>query len=269
MEYIKLLLEIEKKGLSGPLEIIFFIVILALLINSLVIKYHKIITYTDFDRILLPKNERSIQHIIVKVHEYFTFSFLYLIFGVVNSIIFTKVIIISDNFHLSDLINWIFNTSLMLIMLNVLFKNYKWTRKLEKIKWLNIILIKDNRYSFNINFYSSFAIYTFLVHIYIFDVLIQPQKNLIVTLILTFIVLLLLPMFLLYLYRSYYKKNNYEYICNFISEKEFNDSMLFVDYTLDKERIIFRKPDDSDYSVIIMYDRSADKYYKFTRVNII
>lgn len=269
MEQIKLLLDISKKGINGTVEIAVSVVLLVIIFKSLFIRFHKIISFNDFDRLLLPKNEKSIQRLIVLVIDYCTFSFLYLIFGTVNAIVFGEIINIFYDSWITNAINWVFNISLSILILTIFIRDKRWIQKLKNIKWSNKLLTYRNFWKpLDINYYSSFGVYTFICHFYIFYSLNQVQNN--ISLIISiFLVVFLLPMFLLYLYRSYNKKYNHEYICNFISEEEFNDSMLIIHYTLDKDRIIFRKPNDKESSEIFMYDRTSNKHYKFTRVSII
>jgi hypothetical protein len=259
MDQLKEILEMTEKGISKPQEIILIVISSLVFIYSLLIKFHKIISFNDFDRLLLPKNEKRIQQVIVKISDYFLFSFLYSVSGIFLSVI---VILLKNNILgliIFILILLSFITTLFPILIKVFFIMLMGREKADKIRWLSKLLaFKFLKNSFDVNYYTSFPLYGFLFYSIIFGNLKDIASGL--------ILLLIFPMFLLYLYRSYRKKYDHKYICKIISEDEFNNSMLTIDYTLDKDRMIFIKPDD-DKSEIYMYDRSADKYFKFTKVN--
>jgi hypothetical protein len=260
MDLIKQILEITKKGINGPEEIIMLIVASLIFIYSLIIKFHKIISLNDFDRLLLQKNERSVQQVIVKITDYITFSFLYSISGIALSIF---VSLIHNNIFglcIFILTLIIFILSLIPIMLRVAIIEMFGRERAERFNWvIRLYDIKVVKHSFNINYYTTFPFYAFLFYYFIFDNVEVIETGI--------LVLLFFPMLILYLYRSYRNKNVHEYICNIISEEEFNNSKVMIHYTLDKDRIIFRKSNDNEHKEIFLYDRSFDKYFKFTKEN--
>jgi hypothetical protein len=261
MEHLKFLLEIEKKGVNGTFEIVTSVVIFILMIYSLLKRFHKLISYNDFDRLLLPKHERGIQQKLVKLTNYFLFSFIYFIFGSFNSFFLNNYINSIFVISFINLINLIFISSLILILIKVHFFKKLPINIVNKIKGVSKLNIKKiKRYILEINIYSGLACYTFLIHYFIFNSLYNLQQGI------PFVFLLSIgPIILLYLYRSYNRKNDMRYICTVINEKEFNNSRLVLHYTLDKDRMIFSKPNDKDNIEIYMYDRTSDKYFKFTQ----
>lgn len=256
MDLFKQILEITKKGINEPQDLILLFTASIIFIYSLVIKFHKIISLNDFDRILLPKNERSLQQLIVRVTDYFTFSFLYSISGFSLSVIVSKLDDSLIGFWIFMIILGIFIFTLLPILIRILVVEIFGKERTERFhRFKRFYELKLVDITFHINFYSTFLIYAFLFYYFVFGTVNDLGAGL----------LFLFPMFILYLYRSYRNKNIHEYNCNIISEQEFNNSRLIIHYTLDKERIIFRKPDDIDNQEIFMYDRTTDKHFKFTK----
>lgn len=260
MEKIKQIIEVWEKGLNGPLEITLFIISLCVAIYPLFIKLHTIKSFNDFDRLLLPKNERSIQQRMVIIIDYLIFSLLYFLPGLV----FSALVFQNLNSIIGLIFTILFIGTFALTLIPILFKVVIVEiigEKVSKKTWFN----KIYRYrlierSFNLNVNISFVVYALLLDTFIVNSTNNGGSGGLV---------IFFPMILLYLYRSYNKRNNYEYLCNIISEKEFNDSMLIVNYSLDKDRLIFRKPNDAENREIFMHDRTSGKYFKFSRANII
>lgn len=264
MDLFKKILDMYEKGINGPYSWILITVSTAILFYRIFLSLHKIKSYSDFDRLFFPKNEKGIQEKLSKLIDYITFFLLYFIFGAVNSIIFSKWINISIHSGINDWINWSFSITLYLLMFKVATKNTRLDDKLKTLRWSNFLEL-GIKFSFNINYYLSFAVYIFSTHFFLFGNYKHNSTNVISY----SIVLFLLSIFLLFLYRSYNKKNKDEYACTIINEEEFNDSRVIIFYTLDKDRMVFRKPNDTENSELYMYDRSSDKYFKFTKVNTI
>lgn len=262
MDLIKQILEITQKGINEPQDLILLIFASITFIYSLVIKFHKINSLNDFDRILLPKNERSVQQILVRITDYFIFSFLYSISGFSLFVIVSKIADSLIGLWIFTVILGLFILTLLPILIRMLIVEMFGRENAERFQWFKRFYeFKFVDFSFHINFFSTFLIYAFLFYYFVFANVNNVGAGL--------LFLLLFPMLILYLYRSYRNKSIHEYNCNIISEQDFNSAMLIIHYTLDKDRIIFRKPNDIDNQEIFMYDRSADKYFKFTRVNII
>jgi hypothetical protein len=262
MEKIKQILELWENGVNGPLDATLFIITLFLAIYPLFIKLHSIKSFSDFDRLLLPKNERSIQQRIAIIIDYIIFSFLYFLPGLVFSILVFQMV----NGRMGQIIISLFILAFALTLIPILLKVFIVEVIGEKVSKNMNLFNKIYRYRlfeqlFNLNVNISFVVYAFLLNMFIVNTPNNGGSG--------GLLLLFFPMILLYLYRSYNKGNNYEYLCTIISEKEFNGSMLIVNYSLDKDRIIFRKPDDAESREIFMYDRTSGKYFKFSRVNII
>lgn len=261
MEKLSELINMVENGFNNPDDYILFVISMIIALSPLIIKILKIISLNDFDRLLIPKNESSLQHKIVKIFDYFLLLMMYLIPCTIFSLVF-KTEIFNNNIGniIMRIVLSLFTLTLIPIMLkstiNLFIKNRQTKlsyliNKIYGLSFFNYILV--------INLYLSFIIYAFLLNDFFNNV--NQYKD-------TIIVILLYPILLLSIYRSYTSKYNFRYICNIVSEKEFNDSMLILYYTLDKDRMIFHKPDD-DFREIFMYDRSSAKYFKFTRVNIL
>lgn len=261
MDGIKKIFELWKDGINSPGEITFFIISLLLTVYPLLNKLYTIKSFNDFDRLLFPKNERSIQQKIVVFIDYFLFSFLYFLPGYILAIAISHINDSRLGLILVNMLQWIFTLTLIPIILKVLFVQLlgKITRKINVIN--KFYQNRFIRYSFNVNVYLSFVVYASFLEIFLFQLRGEAQSGI--------FFLLFFPMLLLYLYRIYNKRIDYKYICNIISEKEFNESMLVVDYTLDKDRIILSKITDPQSQEIFMYDRTSGKYLKFTRIYVI
>ncbi|MBY0145108.1 hypothetical protein [Neobacillus niacini] len=259
MDLIKQIIEITKKGINGPEEIIMLIVASVIFIYSLFIKFHKIISLNEFDRLFLPKNERSIQQVIVKITEYITFSLLYLVSGLALSII---VSLLHNIFGIWIFIltSAIFILSLIPIMLRVATIELFGRERAEGFNWfIRFHEKKVVKHSFNINYYATFPFYASLFYYFLYE-----NVKLIG---IGVLILFSFPMLILYLYRSYRNKSIHGYICEIISEEDFNRGKVVIHYALDKDRIIFRKPNDNEQKEIFLYDRSSDKHFKFTKEN--
>ncbi|WML57443.1 hypothetical protein [Neobacillus sp. PS2-9] len=262
MDQLEKILELWKDGINGPTQIVFFIISLLLTIYPLLNKLYTIKSYNEFDRLLISKNEKSIQQKIVTIIDYFLFCFLYFLPGFFLSIIISHINNSIIGLLFINLFQWIFLLTFIPIILKVIFLQIlgeKTTKKINLFK--KIFHIRFIRYFFNLNVYMSFIVYASLLETFLFKSIGKAQSGI--------IFLLFFPMLLLYLYRTFHKRIDYKYICKIISEKEFNDSILIVNYSLDKERIIFTKATELESSEIFMFDRSSGKYFKFTRVNVI
>jgi hypothetical protein len=262
MNQLEKIFELWNDGLNGPTKVIFFIISLLLAIYPLINKLHTIKSYNEFDRLLLPKSERSIQQKFVIVLDYFLFSFIYFLPGFFLSAIISQFNNSNVGLLLINIFQWIFILTFIPIVLKGIIVQIVGGKTTKRIKWLNNIFgLRYLRYSFSLNVYISFVVYASFLETILFQPIGKIQSS--------FVFLLFFPMLLLYFYRTYNKRLDYKYICNIISEEEFNDSILIVNYSLDKERIVFTKADDLENEYIFMYDRSCGKYFKFSKVNII
>jgi hypothetical protein len=260
MEQIKQVFSIWNDGLDSPNEIIFFILTLLLITYPLLVKLIKIISFNDFDRLLMPKDQRSLQQKIVKIIDYFTFSIFYFLYGIIFSEFFVGIDVSYVVFLIFIFLVFIFVFTLFpIILISALTEIFK-GKNSKIIIWISKIhRNKSLKYIFIFNVISGILIYSVLFHFFKFNYLVNPVN----------VLGLVFPASMLYIYQSFRKKNNNEYICNIISEKEFNESLLIFFYILDKDRMVFRKPDDKENKEIYIYDRISNKHFKFTRIKII
>lgn len=261
MDIISKLIKMLDNGLDKPSEYILFVTTLVIGLSPMIIKTIKIVSLNEFDRLLTPKNESSLQQKVVKIFDYFLFLLLYISLCTFLSFIINTEISRSS---IGLIIVVIFLNLFILTLIPIIFKNtisLLAGKKAKLSNWINkIFRHKILKINFIINIYLSFIIYTVILHYFYYNI--EQYKD-------NILGVLLYPMVLLTIYRSYTRKYNFKYICQIISEKEFNESMLILYYALDKERVIFYKPNiDDDYKEIFMYDRAANKHFKFTRANI-
>jgi hypothetical protein len=241
--------DLMQKGVNTPGEITIFIVTLILALIPLFIKMIKITSLDDFDRLFLPKNERGIQQFVIQIKDYLLFSSFYIFFGINFSLLIkVKFIFNLANNFVSVLLILVFGLTYLFIIYKVIKtefsnKKYHYNEKFSKI-------------IFDLNLYTG--LYTFSL---LFGFVPLSLKSM--------SALLLLPFILLFTYRSYHKRNDYEYICRTIKEEQFNKLKLIFKYTLEKDKMIFVKADDTEFKDIYMLDKTANRFFKFVRVEIL
>jgi glucan phosphoethanolaminetransferase (alkaline phosphatase superfamily) len=241
--------DLMKKGVNTPGEITIFIVSLVLALIPLFIKMIKITSLDDFDRLFVPKNERGIQQFVVQIKDYLLFSSFYIFFGINFSLLMKVTFIFKFvNSFVSSLIMLIFGLTYFIIIYKVVKtefsnKKYQYNEKFSKI-------------IFDINLYTG--LYTFSLLFVLIPISLKSMS-----------VLSLLPFILLTTYRSFHKRNDYKYLCRTINEKQFNKIRLVFKYTLEKDKMIFVKADDTSFKEVFMFDKTANRFFKFTKIEIL
>lgn len=266
MDNLFKLLNIWEKGLDSPLDYILLVIGAVAVLPPLLINVYKIISYNDFDRLLIPKHERNVQQLLAKIFDYFFFSITYFITGLILlylnnlKVIFLGIPGFIAIMYLIALVVFVisFVPILLKIIANQLIRQRQW-KYLQKIK--NLFEKKIFRYLFNLNLFSSFPVYAMFLVLLITENLIEKSQ-------LVFS-LLCFPIILLLSYRFYNQKYDVEYICQIISEKEFNENLPVLKYSLDKEKIVFSKASDASEKELYVVDRGNGKYYKFIKVEIL
>ncbi|MEH7085412.1 hypothetical protein V7139_22100, partial [Neobacillus drentensis] len=198
MDGINKIYKLWNDGVNGPAETTLLIISLLLTIYPLLNKLYTIKSFNDFDRLLLPKNERSIQQKIVSIIDYFLFSFLYLLPGLIFSII-TSQLYNSPLFLLFvNLLQWLFTLSLIPIIIKVSLLQIIGEKNTKRITWLyKFFQSSFLQNSFNLNVYLSFVVYASLLEILVFKSPFNDKSGV--------FFILFFPMLLLYLYRAYNK----------------------------------------------------------------
>ncbi|MCM3729860.1 hypothetical protein M3226_30515 [Neobacillus cucumis] len=208
----------------------------------------------------MPKHERNVQQLIVKVFDYVTFCFIYAVFGFLLSFCFNPKIIkgeIGKVFVFVVLL--LFIVTYILLLLNIAVNEKLHRRSGKYIDWIKAVFNKELwfNYIFTIQIALSFIVYSFFIeNPILYEVHFRMGY---------YITLLISPSVFLFTYRSYSKKSKREYQCRVIDEKDFNEAMPIVKYSLDNDKILFSPGWEDLEEVIYLFDRSCSKYFKFTK----
>lgn len=256
MENVLKIIDLGKKGISGPLD--FFVIILSIFIVLIpaVLNLNKIISLNEFDRLFIPKHERNVQQFVQKVFDYLMFCAIYLASGFVLSFFLnTKTL----NGQIGNLfVNGVlltFGLTFLIISPKVIingwfkdsdYKLVRWIRKTYEKRVLNWV--------FHAQLVLGFIVYTFFYG--------KPEINLFYVQYKYYIMLFFFPCFLLYIYRTYHKRNLYEYRCQVITEEIFNAAKPIIKYSLDQDKTVFSSTGDN---VLFLYDKSCNMYFKFDK----
>jgi hypothetical protein len=244
------LVEILKDGEDTPLDFIVISFAFGLAGIPIIIKLLKITSLNDFDRLFVPKNERGLQQFIVQIKDHVLFSSLYIFLGIFFSIIMQyKLVYNFANGFISVFLMLVFAFSFFVILIKV---------------GLTEVLGKRN-FNFNLKFSKILFNTNLYLGIYTFSLLFAftPLKWEYLCFSLIF------PLILLTTYRNYHKRYDFEYICTTINENEFNQSMLIFKYSLEKDKMIFVRPDDISFKEVYMFDKTGNRFFKFIRVEIL
>lgn len=111
----------------------------------------------------------------------------------------------------------------------------------------------------NINYSVNVTLSIFFEGIIIYTLRFSDKPNF-----MQILFMFIFPIIFLYLYRYYNNviKKEVKYKVSIISEDEFNNSSLVLEYTLDTDRIIFKSINTDDNSYYIL-ERQNDKFYKY------
>ncbi|MGG0718732.1 hypothetical protein ABE096_14210 [Robertmurraya massiliosenegalensis] len=287
MDILQYLTKIYENGINGPIE---FVVVFTLFFISaafIISKLINIISLSNFDRFFIPKNKKTLQALILKVGEYLLIPTAYLAFGIPILFISLTIPNIVQFILISLLV--VFTSSLFILLLNYIFKDsaFLWlfNKMYQLIKWLltkmqlNNILkeLIENRFiqkfkrCLKFIFVAKILEINFFSGIFLFGgvwaILFQMTPEYHAINYKYYIALFFFPAILTALYRQYSEKKSTEisYVCEDISKNEFNDSNPFIRYSLDQDRIIYSEKDPDDYKIYYVYDRSTDKYMRFTK----
>jgi hypothetical protein len=252
--FIKLF-EVLKKSENTSSDLILFIIACSLALIPIIIKMLKITALNDFDRLFAPQHERSLQQLVVKIKDYIIFTFIYLFVGLYFSLLikYDFVNSLANSDLLSIFILIVFGITLLIMVFKVIIS--EWLGK-QKFNYN----IKYTKYLFLINLYTGIYVFSLL-----FAILIYSESGLKSEV--SFI--LFLPVILLELYRSFHKRYDYEYMCQTINEEQFNKAMLIFRYSLDNDKMIFAKPGDSSFKEVYLYDKNANLFLRFTKIEIL
>ncbi|MDF2534383.1 MAG: hypothetical protein K0R18_540 [Bacillales bacterium] len=244
------LVDLFKDGKNTSIDLIVLLIAFGLAIIPIIMKLLKITSLNDFDRLFVPKNERGIQQFIVQIKDYILFSSMYIFLGIFFSLTMQyKPIYNLANGYISVLFIMVFGLSFFVILFKVVLTELLGKGKFNYYSIFSKILFNTNLY---------LGIYTFSL-LFAFTPLRWDYLSF----------LLIIPVILLATYRNYHKKYDHEYICTTSSEEQFNQSMLIFKYSLEKDKMIFVKPDDNSFKEVYMFDKTANRFFKFTKVEIL
>jgi hypothetical protein len=259
MESVLKIIDLGKKGISGPLDLFVIVLSIILVLTPAVLNLNKIISLNEFDRLFIPKHERNIQWFIQKIFDYLMFSIIYFTSGYILSI-FINAKTLKGEFGewFIIIVLLLFIISFLGIIPRVIING--WFQELNEriVNWANRTFEKNVfTWFFNIQLFLSFIVYTFFLG--------NPKLHDFYFQFKYYIVLFFLPCFLLYSYRAYNKKSIHEYVCQVIDQQEFNTAKPIIKYSLDQDKTVFSSKEKDQ---LILFDKSCGLYFTFERVKI-
>jgi hypothetical protein len=251
--FIKLV-EMAKKSENTSIDLAILIAALSLALIPVITKIIKITALNDFDRLFVSKHERSIQQLVVKLKDYLIFTLIYLFVGFYFSLIIKyKPINYFTNSVFSVIILTVFLLTLMILVKKVIITEWLGKKRFHyKEKFTKVLFL--------INLYTGIYVFSLLFAILISNLALLKS---------VFSSILLLPIVLLVLYRNYQKRYDYEYICQTINEEQFNNGMLIFKYSLNNDKMIFVQPGDIALKEVYLFEKNANRFFKFTRVEVL
>jgi hypothetical protein len=274
LKIIDLIKNLMKDGKHTSIEFLIISVAFGLAIIPAINKLIKIISLNEFDRLFISKQDKTIQQLVVNLKDYLMFLSIYLLFGFYLLLLlrfdtFTQII----TSFFSDIVLLLFLVTTLIIFLRIVSKKlFTVLKSFLSIKFkydlrikINLKLLKFLQHLSNLIFY--FSVFS---GIYVFSLLFAINLHEMGLKKIEYLVgLLFVPFIFLAIYRYDRKRKEYSYICTTTNEEEFNKSYMELKYTLENDKMIFVKSSDSSFNEVFMFDKTANRFFKFTKVEIL